>query len=179
MNRMHSLALTAALTALSLGVSLSPAALAAQENPNAETLSEAAISEDAAPEDLTEEEAEPAFEIRDGYDVEIGEYRWTHRPVVVFADSPADPRFQEQVDEFLQDIPALMTRDVLVFVDTDPEAESALRKKLRPRGFMLVLIGKDGGVKLRKPLPWSVRELSRTIDKIPMRQREIEDRRGG
>jgi len=175
MNRMHSLALTAALAALPL----SSVAVAAQETQAAETLSEAAISEDAAPEDLSAEVAEPAFEIRDGYDVEIGEYRWTHRPVVVFADSPADPRYQEQIDEFLQDIPALMTRDVLVFVDTDPAAKSALRKKLRPRGFMLVLIGKDGGVKLRKPLPWSVRELSRTIDKMPMRQREIEDRRGG
>jgi len=72
-----------------------------------------------------------------------------------------------------------MTRDVVVFVDTDPKARSALRKKLRPRGFMLVLIGKDGGVKLRKPLPWSVRELSRSIDKMPTRQREIEARRGG
>jgi len=50
-----------------------------------------------------------------------------------------------------------------------------LRTKLRPRGFMLVLIGKDGGVKLRKPLPWDVRELSRTIDTMPMRQREMRD----
>jgi hypothetical protein len=37
---------------------------------------------------------------------------------------------------------------------------------------MLVIIGKDGGVKLRKPLPWDVREISRTIDKMPMRKRE-------
>ncbi|TNJ48244.1 DUF4174 domain-containing protein [Phaeobacter sp. B1627] len=121
----------------------------------------------------------PVFAIHDGYDVDIAEYRWTHRPVVVFADSPADPRFREQVDELLKDVPALMTRDVIVFVDTDPERKSALRTKLRPRGFMLVLLGKDGGVKLRKPLPWSVRELSRTIDKMPMRLREVEDRRGG
>jgi len=40
-----------------------------------------------------------------------------------------------------------------------------------------VLIGKDGGVKLRKPFPWSVRELSRSIDKMPMRQQELRDRR--
>ena len=53
-----------------------------------------------------------------------------------------------------------------------------LREKLRPRGFMLVLIGKDGGVKLRKPFPYNVRELSRNIDKMPMRQREIRERRG-
>ena len=68
---------------------------------------------------------------------------------------------------------------MVVLTDTDPGAKSALRKKLRPRGFMLVLVGKDGGVKLRKPHPWTVRELSRTIDKFPERLREVEERRGG
>lgn len=52
-----------------------------------------------------------------------------------------------------------------------------MRQRLRPRGFMLVLIGKDGGVKLRKPVPWDVREISRSIDKFPLRQQEIRDRR--
>jgi hypothetical protein len=41
---------------------------------------------------------------------------------------------------------------------------------------MLTLIGKDGEVKLRKPFPWDVREISRSIDKMPMRQREIRER---
>ena len=40
-----------------------------------------------------------------------------------------------------------------------------------------VLIGKDGTVYLRKPFPWSVREISRSIDKMPLRQQEIRDRR--
>ena len=65
----------------------------------------------------------------------------------------------------------------MILTDTDPNELSDLREKLRPRGFMLVLIGKDGDVKLRKPFPWSVRELSRAIDKMPMRQQEIRDRR--
>ncbi|NIZ14989.1 DUF4174 domain-containing protein [Phaeobacter sp. HF9A] len=119
----------------------------------------------------------PAVVINDGYDIDLDAYRWTHRPVVVFADSPADPRYHEQIRELMQDPEALARRDVIVFVDTDPSARSALRKKLRPRGFMLVLIGKDGGVKLRKPLPWSVREISRSIDKTPTRLQEVEERR--
>jgi hypothetical protein len=40
---------------------------------------------------------------------------------------------------------------------------------------MLTLIGKDGGVKLRKPFPWDVREITRSVDKMPMRQREIRE----
>jgi hypothetical protein len=41
----------------------------------------------------------------------------------------------------------------------------------------LILIGKDGQVYLRKPLPWNVREISRSIDKLPQRQQEVRDRR--
>ncbi|HHC29877.1 MAG TPA: DUF4174 domain-containing protein, partial [Rhodobacterales bacterium] len=56
---------------------------------------------------------------------------------------------------------------------TDPAAKSPIRQELRPRGFALVLIGKDGFKYLRKPLPWDVREITRSIDKMPLRQDEI------
>ena len=88
---------------------------------------------------------------------------------------------EEEVElpEELQDQEAaLRDRDVVVLTDTDPAAKSDLRRQLRPRGFQLVLVGKDGDVKLRKPFPWTVRELNRTIDKMPLRVREIEERRG-
>jgi len=71
----------------------------------------------------------------------------------------------------------LAERDVIIVLDTNPAAKSALREKFRPRGFMLMLIGKDGQVYLRKPLPWNVREISRSIDKLPQRQQEVRDRR--
>lgn len=128
---------------------------------------------------LRADEPAPQIEVLPGYDVQLDSFQWSHRPVVVFANSPNDPRFQEQIDKLMEDPAALLDRDVVVLVDSDPARKSSLRKKLRPRGFMMVLIGKDGGVKLRKPLPWSVREISRTIDKMPMRLREVEDRREG
>ena len=49
------------------------------------------------------------------------------------------------------------------------------KRPVRPRGFMLVLVGKDGGIKLRKPRPWDVREITRSIDKMTIRQREIRE----
>lgn len=100
-------------------------------------------------------------------------FLWTSRPIVVFADNAADPRFEEQMRFLEADLEALAVRDSVVLVDTDPALRSALRKKLRPRGFMLVLIDKDGQVKLRKPAPWTTREISRSIDKWPSRQQEI------
>ena len=96
---------------------------------------------------------------------------------MVLADSPDDPRFLEQLRLLEERLPDLKERDVVVITDTDPSQQTDLRQALRPRGFMLVLIGKDGGIKLRKPSPWSVREISRVIDKMPMRRQEI--RSGG
>ncbi|MEM6305787.1 MAG: DUF4174 domain-containing protein [Pseudomonadota bacterium] len=107
--------------------------------------------------------------------VDLNEYRWKNRPVVVFADSDQDPAFIEQIELLQARADDLLERDVVVLTDTDPAARSALRLKMRPRGFMLVLVGKDGGIKLRKPFPWDVREISRSIDKMPMRQREIRE----
>lgn len=117
--------------------------------------------------------------IRDGRDADLDAFKWTARPIVVFADSAEDPAYQRQIALLNARADDLRERDVVVLVDTHPEDRSALRLKLRPRGFMLALIGKDGGVKLRKPLPWDVREISRVIDKMPMRQQEVRDRRGG
>jgi len=110
-------------------------------------------------------------------DLELDSFLWTSRPIVVFADTPADPRFQEQIELLKKEEALLADRDVVVLTDTDPAARLPIRTKLRPRGFQMVLVDKDGGVKLRKPFPWSVREITRTIDKTPMRLREVEERR--
>ncbi|KIN64354.1 DUF4174 domain containing protein [Sulfitobacter noctilucicola] len=106
---------------------------------------------------------------------DLSEFRWKKRPVLVFADSPDDPEYIEQMELLRARTEELVERDVVVLTDTDPDARSALRLLMRPRGFMLVLVGKDGGNKLRKPFPWDVREITRSIDKMPMRQLEIRE----
>lgn len=118
-------------------------------------------------------EAAPALIFLDAAGVVLEEYLWTHRPVVVFADTPADPRFREQIKLLSERPAALIDRDVIVITDTDPNARTEVRLKLRPRGFQLALVGKDGRVNLRKPFPWDVREITRAIDKWPLRRDEI------
>lgn len=122
-------------------------------------------------------DAAPVYALLDAHDVSLGDFLWTARPVVVFADSPNDPRYAEQIELLTRRWEELVARDVVVIVDTDPENPSDIRLKLRPRGFMLALIGKDGEIELRKPNPWHVRELTRVIDKMPLRQQEIRDGR--
>ena len=106
-------------------------------------------------------------------DTNLKVYEWSHRPVVIFANSDRDPNFISQMEFLSEDIRALQERDIIVLIDTDPNFSSSLRKKLRPHGFAFILIGKDGQVKLRKPSPWNIREIARVIDKMPIRQQEI------
>ena len=103
----------------------------------------------------------------------IDGYLWVKRPVIVFANTDLDVNFQTQMKSLRQGAEELAARDVVVLVDANPADKTALRKKFRPRGFAVLLLGKDGQIKLRKPFPWNARELSRSIDKMPMRQQEM------
>ncbi|WP_270729329.1 DUF4174 domain-containing protein [Shimia sp. Alg240-R146] len=128
-----------------------------------------------APVLAAEDAAEPSL-VRAASEVDLSDFLWINRPLAVFADTDRDPRFIQQMALIETLAHELAERDVVVLVDTDPDNPSALRTKLRPRGFMLVLIGKDGNPYLRKPFPWDVREISASIDKMPMRQQELRDR---
>ncbi|AJE48084.1 DUF4174 domain-containing protein [Celeribacter indicus] len=119
------------------------------------------------------QEAELVIETAD--DVVLSEFKWTNRVLVVFADSPLDPNFSEQIALLTARPLPLVARDVVVLTDTDPDTPSEVRRTLRPRGFALVLVDKDGRVMLRKPDAWDVREISRAIDKTPLRQQEIRE----
>lgn len=116
----------------------------------------------------------PAF----AEDDPLAAYLWAARPVVVFADSALDPRFQEQMRDLESRAAELEKRDVVVLSDTDPAAQGPLRQKLRPRGFQLVLIEKDGRVIQRSPHPTRADALIRAIDRTPLRRQEVDERRG-
>ena len=96
---------------------------------------------------------------------DINDLIWEKRPVLVFSNSHLDPNLKQQIKMFASDPDALSSRDVKVFVDDKAEPNSNLRKRFRPKGFLIILIGKDGQIKLRKNSPWSARELTRIIDK--------------
>lgn len=120
-----------------------------------------------------------AFAPLDAEGVDLDDYLWGARPVIVFANSPDDPQFREQMVMLEQGWPELRERDVVVIQDTNPDTLSDLRKKLRPRGFSMIWIDKDGNIRLRKPVVWSARELVHAIDKSPIRMQEMLDERKG
>lgn len=109
-------------------------------------------------------------------EVVFADQLYVTRPLVIFADSPNDPNFIRQMDLLTEGYPTLEERDVVVVTDTDPAARSEWRQELRPRGFSLVIVDKDLKPVIRKPSPWTVREIAAAIDKLPTRRQEVLER---
>ncbi|MGR3370307.1 MAG: DUF4174 domain-containing protein [Sagittula sp.] len=102
-------------------------------------------------------------------------YRWSVRPVLVFAPDSDDAQYTEQIALLRAAEAGLAERDIVVLTDTAPDEKGRLRAALAVDGFEVLLVGKDGGVKLRQETPLSVDDLFATIDAMPMRQREMVD----
>jgi hypothetical protein len=120
-------------------------------------------------------------------EIDMDDYLWKNRPLLVFGPSDSDPRYQTQLDEFEGRRTELDDRDIVLLalpaggrpsVDERPLAVSAV-SSLRQRyevpadNFAVILIGKDGGVKLREDEPVAARQVFDLIDSMPMRQAEM------
>ncbi len=127
--------------------------------------------------------------------VTLKSMRDTCRPLLIFAPSDADQRVQTQLaivaanaDELHERqviavplplagagkplVPALNSRDL----GTMSAAEAGVARKrfhVAPADFTVVLLGRDGGEKLRSRVPISYVTLRDTIDAMPMRQQEM------
>lgn len=113
---------------------------------------------------------------------------WKNRPVVVVAPAADDPLLTDQVARLSSRAPALAERDMVVITVADSDvrvdgkpASGIYADALRARfGIMrgeraVLLIGKDGGVKLRRDTSVAPEELFALIDSMPMRRREMRE----
>ena len=101
---------------------------------------------------------------------DLASYRWDARPILVFA-AAGDPRLDEQISRLNAAEAALRERDNVIIVDTS--GTSALWTRYAPGDFAVILIGKDGGEKLRRSRVVDPAELNALIDTMPMRRQEM------
>lgn len=106
---------------------------------------------------------------------DLKELRWEARPVLLFAPSGDSSDYAQQMELFRQAEAALRERDIVVLSDLDPKTHGPIRQTFSPGGFKLVLVGKDGGVKLEKDAVLQPEELFAVIDRMPMRQSEMSE----
>lgn len=103
----------------------------------------------------------------------LDRYQWQNRPIIVFAPSEKDADYVQQMAMLDKSKAELADRDVIVLSDTSPADNGQLRLQLRPKGFEIILVGKDGGIKLREKTPLSSETLLATIDRMPMRKANL------
>ncbi len=104
-------------------------------------------------------------------------YRWKARPVIVFG-SEDNSTFREQLGLLNRASSGLRERDMALIAVSNRGGRQELRRAyhVAPGQFEVVLIGKDGGVKLRSRSLVSPQEIFRTVDAMPMRRQEMRRR---
>ncbi|OAN62286.1 DUF4174 domain-containing protein [Sphingomonas sp. TDK1] len=108
----------------------------------------------------------------------IATMQWHKRVVLISASDAEDPMLRKQrdiLDHWRQgaderDIAIVEVVGDQVLGASDAAAQLRARYRLQRTGFMVLLIGKDGGVKLRQKKPLSAETLEQVIDAMPMRR---------
>ncbi|MEO1170855.1 MAG: CIA30 family protein [Myxococcota bacterium] len=114
--------------------------------------------------------------------VSLDDYRWEKRVLVVNGAGHEDERVRQQLERV--DAAAFQSaeRDLEIITllgsRQNPQWVSTLRKSLNVNGdeFTVLLVGKDGSVKLRRSEVTALGEIHALIDTMPMRQREMSER---
>ena len=123
---------------------------------------------------------------------QLDSLRGTCRILLLFTPTPADPRFTTQQQLLQNHATEISQRDLTIIpivfnpgsVAKDqptllaPAEPVQLRNRyhIQPAAFTAILLGKDGGVKLRSTTPVTMEKLNTLIDSMPMRQQEVRDR---
>ena len=122
-------------------------------------------------------------------DLELDSLRWKKRVLVLFSPSESDASFRSQKHGLDSTAEGVLERDLMVLEIIEQGQSRAgnrllseksvqdIRKRVRAQTglFQVLLIGKDGGVKLRSSEPVSMKDLFGLIDSMPMRQQEMEN----
>jgi len=116
-------------------------------------------------------------------------YRWENRIIILVDREDGSKAFQKQYTALLSEESELEDRDLIVFLLKDDLVKFSngsklqidgrgLRKelKIRPVFEGVILIGKDGGVKMREEFHVEPQKIFDLIDSMPMRQSEMKNR---
>lgn len=121
--------------------------------------------------------------------IDFAALRWEARLIVLHAATADDDAMTTQRARLDDARDALRERDVRIirlvgdqaWIDDQPLDGAVARTarerfRITPDAFTVLLIGKDGGVKLRESEPVETRRIIDLIDSMPMRQQEMRER---
>lgn len=120
----------------------------------------------------------------------LEDYSWRNRVLLIFTPNHDHPEFIAQQEILAKAAPGLTERDLVVLsmmpghdvnIDGKPAPEissgSVYRNySIKPDTFRVLLVGKDGTLKLTQPAAVATETLFNLIDSMPMRQLEMQTR---
>lgn len=124
---------------------------------------------------------------------DISSHQWEDRLILILTDDTNNSIYQEQIEELYLNPEGLNDRKLVIytvlpnkFMRDDRESqgwitsdELYLKYKKSEGSFEILLIGLDGGVKLRQDEFLSNEDLFGRIDQMPMRRNELRNRGDG
>jgi hypothetical protein len=123
----------------------------------------------------------------DTWSMDLSQFKWKNRLLLIFAPKNNDPFFSALQNEISAQKSEVLVRDLVVFkifetgpsfMDTtqiDHTTAESIRKQfdVPPGRFTVILVGKDGGVKLMRNAMVKLKDIFALIDAMPMRQEEM------
>lgn len=119
---------------------------------------------------------------------EIESYKWEKRVLLIFSDAKNNKKLQQQIEILSKDKKGLKERKLKIYQFSENQfttdfstvwLSSALKTekyKRKSEHFKVVLIGLDGGIKLKQNDLLSLEKLVTMIDGMPMRKREVKSK---
>jgi hypothetical protein len=119
----------------------------------------------------------------------LDQYQWKNRLLLLFAPDEEDRTYKLQLEELLKQERGLRERELLIFhifpdsvklpdgtVSGQADASNLRKHYVIPqKETATLLIGKDGGEKLRSRDLLTTERLFQTIDAMPMRRQEMKE----
>jgi hypothetical protein len=122
--------------------------------------------------------------------MDLTQFQWKNRLLFLFAEDANDPFFKNLQNQIMAQKAEVDDRDLIIFelpvqgparMGTTPldqkEADSIRTHFAIPSNtFSLILVGKDGGIKLKREERVDLSDVFGLIDSMPMRQREMQQK---
>lgn len=121
---------------------------------------------------------------------DLSKHNWQNRLIVILTNDEQNEIYKNQVAAFKDEKEGFVERKLVVYHATPSEYKTGFdnpnwkkstvlyeRFKKSDSDFEVLLLGLDGGVKLRQSSLLTVQKLYSTIDVMPMRRQEIESKK--
>ena len=123
-------------------------------------------------------------------DLNLDALRWKNRVLILFSPYESHPLFRLQKGDLASKVQEVSERDLVILEILEHGDSRAMNRTLSEKAaksirnrfgvssglFQVLLIGKDGGVKLRSEQPVPAQDIFGLIDSMPMRRQEMDSK---